>query len=418
MANAEQMVEESATRQSVLLLTHRIPYPPNKGDKIRSWRLLKRLASRFDVHLGCFVDDPKDWAYEDDVRSVCKSAYFARLDPKLAKLRSVWGLLTGAPLTLPYYADHGMRRWVQKMRQTPLAAEIAFSSSMAAYLQTPIMTQAAPARPRLVDLCDADSAKWTQYATQKSGPMAWVYGREGRLLQQYEHDIIDWADAAFAISPAEASVMVEGRQSNDKPVHWYGNGVDSVFFDPTAKFKPIENVANIVFVGLMDYWANVDAVQWFMENCWARVRSDCPNAHLAIVGARPTAAIEALAKLEGVTVTGWVDDVRPWLHQSRVVIAPMRIARGVQNKVLEAMAMARPVVATKAAAEGLDLNEGAEILVEDEAQAFATAVVALVKNPMQGDSLGQAARARVRGEYVWARQLDRFDAQLDRLITA
>lgn len=424
------MVQTQQPKKAVLLLTHRIPYPPNKGDKIRSWRLLQRLAARFDVHLGCFIDDADDWRYRDKVAALCKSAHFAKLDPRIAKLRSAWGLVRGTPLTLPYYMDHGLRRWVEAVRREPLAAEIAFSSSMAAYLEKP-----AGARPRLVDLCDADSAKWTQYAAQKSGPMAWVYGREGRHLQRYEHEVIDWADAAFAISPAEAAVLAQGRTPGpSKPqthspevqspevywpeVHWYGNGVDSAFFDPALSFPPLGEAADIVFVGMMDYWANVDAVQWFMDACWARVRSASPKATLAIVGARPPEAIQQLSNRDGVRVTGWVEDVRPWLQQAKVVIAPMRIARGVQNKVLEAMAMACPVVATSAAAEGLALEQGAEILVEDDPEAFAKVVVSTIDHPESGAAIGAAARARVLDDYIWPRQLDRFDAVLDQLLSA
>jgi len=213
-------------KPEILFLVHRIPFPPDKGDKIRSWRLFCRLAELFDVHLGCFIDDPDDWRYAAELRTKCKSAHFVKLDPLYARVKSARGFLSGEPLSMPYYKDRSMQRWVADVRGKPLAAEFVFSSSMAPYIQ-----EVVGERPRIIDLCDADSAKWSQYAKTKSGPMAWIYAREGRRLAVVEREIINWADAAFAISDSEAKVLASSR------VHWYGNGVDVDFFNPDQKFE-------------------------------------------------------------------------------------------------------------------------------------------------------------------------------------
>ena len=391
-------------KPEILFLAHRIPYPPDKGDKIRSWRLFRHLAARFDVHLGCFVDDPDDWRHEETVQAQCKSAKFIELKPIKARIRSARGFISGAPLTVPYYRDGAMTKWVRTVRERSLAAEVAFSSSMAQYLEP-----TKPSRPRIVDLCDADSVKWRQYADERSGPMAWVYAREARRLGELERQIIRETDASFVISAEEASVFDDvGRN-----LHWFGNGVDSDYFNPGAVTGEVTEPVDIVFVGAMDYWANVNAVKWFVHDIWPQVRRHHPHLRFAIVGARPTDEVTALAATPGVQVTGRVDDVRPWLARAQLVVAPMRIARGVQNKVLEAMAMAKTVVATSDAAEGIETAPGDDIVIVNDASRYAQAIIDLVENPVKAAEIGAAARQRVLNCYTWSQQLARFDAVVD-----
>lgn len=395
-----------SAKPEILFLAHRIPYPPNKGDKIRSWRLFRHLAERFHVHLGCFVDELDDWRYEETVRAFCKSARFSALELKKARLRSIRGLLSGAPLTEPYYHDNAMAAWVRGVRQRKLAAEVAFSSSMAQYLEP-----AAPARPRIVDLCDADSVKWRQYAERRAGPMAWVYAREARRLGELEQRIIGDMDASFAISAAEAAAL---NSKSDK-LHWFGNGVDADYFDP-SNYVDCAPKADLVFVGAMDYWANIDAVTWFVHDVWPQIRDRNPELRFAIVGARPANDVLALEREEGVEVTGRVDDVRPWLAQARMVVAPMRIARGVQNKVLEAMAMGKAVIATADAAEGLDVDADRDLIIANDADDFARAVLDLADGAQKAAAIGAAARRRILDDYTWLKQLARFDAVLGQVL--
>ncbi len=396
-------------RARVLYLAHRIPFPPDKGDKIRSWRTVEHLANRFDVDLAAFVDDPDDFQHEDHLRRVCASVALVPLDRRAATLRSAQGLLTGEPLTFPFYRDARMARAVAAARAKKPVAEIAFSSSMAPYLGPK------GAAPVIFDLCDADSAKWAEYAKRQGWPMNAVYAREGRLLERAETAIINRADAAFAITEEEADLL-GSRDGVTKPVHWFANGVDAEHFSPSA--PPFAGRVDAVFVGAMDYWANVDAVTWFTKEIWPLVRQAVEGATFYIVGSKPDAAVLALNGHEGITVTGRVDDVRPYLAAAKVAVAPMRIARGIQNKVLEAMAMGKAVIATPAGLEGIDASIGTEAVAAASPNAFVDACVRLIGDEAGAASIGRAARARILSDYRWPAQFARFDAVLDGLINA
>jgi len=303
-------------KKEILFLTHRIPYPPDKGDKIRSWRLLKHLTGRFDVHLACFVDDQRDLVHRDILDSLCASSTFLGLNPTIARLKSLISLFSKNALTFYFYRDRKMIAAIDELRKRPLAAEIVFSSSMAPYIAAPIA-----GRKRIIDFCDADSEKWRQYAFETRGPLSWVYDREGNTLAQAETQIANWADASFAVTAEEAALFNQ-RASIRNQVDWWSNGVDVDYFDPARIFDLLPATCDVIFVGAMDYRANVEAVFEFVRNVWPKVRAAAPNASFAIVGSSPVARIRALDGVNGVTVTGRVDDVRPWLAQAKIAIAP------------------------------------------------------------------------------------------------
>lgn len=398
-----------SARQGVLFLAHRIPYPPDKGDKIRSWRILEALARRYDVHLAAFVDDPADFQHRDFLERRCASVFLKRLTPPWARARSTLGFLAREPLSLSYYRDGAMSAAVARLRALPLAAEIAFSSAMARYIER------SAGRPRLVDLCDADSEKWRQYAQDAHGLMRLVYAREAETLAAEETRIINWADAAFAVSAQEARML--NAHGGARQALWFGNGVDADYFAPDPDQGSVQphDAGDVVFIGAMDYQANIDAVLWFVRAIWPLIRAKTPDATFAIVGARPARSVEALAGRDGVLVSGRVPDVRPYLRHARVVAAPLRVARGVQNKVLEAMACARPVVATSGAAEGVDATPGVHYLCADEETAFAEAVLGLLADKDRGARIGGAARALMIERRSWAAQIRRFEDALDAL---
>ncbi len=394
-------------RREVLFLAHRIPYPPDKGDKIRSWRLLKFLAERFDVHLCCFVDDPDDFRHAQFLEDQCASATLIPLHSRWAQIRSARAFLGGGALSLDYYNDRAMTKAVRSIRRRPLAAEIVFSSTMAQYIEKPV-----PGRPRLVDFCDADSEKFIAYAGSAQFPMNAVYAREGRRLAKTETAIANWADASFAITGQEAEIF-NRRVGAEKPVGWWSNGVDTDDFNPDAELKPVSEPAEIVFTGAMDYRANVEAALFFVREVWPLVREAAPDASFAIVGARPAASLKALHGRDGVRVTGRIDDIRPWIAGARLAVAPLRVARGLQNKVLEAMAMGRPVVATPTAATGIVAAPGEHLLIAETAQEQAAATLGLLRDQSQADRIGAAARAHVAATYRWDVQLSRFSDALE-----
>lgn len=397
-------------RREILFLAHRIPYPPDKGDKIRAWRFLERFARRFDVHLAAFIDDPRDRAHEAHLKSLCASVTLARLDPTAARMRSAASLLKGEPLTFGYFRDGGLSAAVQRLRSRPLALEYAFSSSTAPYLEPAVQ-----GRPRIADICDADSEKWLDYALSRRGLMRMVYRREFARLAACETDIINRFDAALAISAAEGSVLM-GRPGVRRPVLTIGNGVDVAYFGGGAGDGAPADAGDVAFVGAMDYRPNIDAAIWFLDHVWPAVRAARPGARFSIVGARPARRLKVRAGAHGVCVTGRVADVRPYLHSAKAVVAPLMIARGVQNKVLEAMAAGRPIVATSAANIGIEAAPGSEILIANEAVGFAAAVIGLLERPQEAAALGAAARTRAIRDFGWDAQLARLDSLVDRLL--
>ena len=386
--------------QDLLLLIHRIPYPPNKGDKIRSWHLLKHLAGQYRVHLATFVDDPDDWQHVPHVEAQCASSHFAALHPLRARVRSLGALAANRSLSLDYYRNAGLQRWVDEtMAAHKIERVLVFSSAMAQYAEK------FPQARRVVDFCDVDSDKWRQYADQKSWPMSWLYRHEARQLLAYERQVARDCDASLFVSQPEADLFRKLAPESDAKIGFFNNGVDTDYFSPEPAhanpYQPGERA--LVFTGAMDYWPNVDAVQWFATDVFPQLRAAFPGLRFYIVGARPSPAVEALGKLDGVAVTGTVPDVRPYIAHAKVAVAPLRIARGIQNKVLEAMAMATPVVVSPQALEGIDAEPGTELVLADGAAAFVEAVSNLLSR--QADAMGRAARAKVERQYSWPSNL-------------
>ena len=346
----------------LLFLAHRIPYPPNKGDKIRSYHLLKYLTNAYTVHLGAFIDDPNDWKYPDKLDAICAETFYLGLNPFRSKIKSLQGLLTNEALSLPYYKNQAMQDWVNKtINSYSIKKVLIFSSVMAQYINETHDVE------MIVDFVDVDSDKWRQYAISKKGLSAWIYKRESKYLFNYEEKTAEQAKASFFVSEQEAALFKSlAPKASEKMTH-INNGVDTDYFSPEQMFATpySSNEDVIVFTGAMDYWANVDAVKWFAEDIFSRFTKNYPALKFYIVGSRPTKVVEALAN-KTIVVTGAVDDVRPYLAHAKLVVAPLRIARGIQNKVLEAMAMGKYVIATSAAMEGILYSETLDVSVGDE----------------------------------------------------
>lgn len=386
--------------EDLLLLIHRIPYPPNKGDKIRSYHLLKHLARGYRVHLGTFVDDPADWQHVPHVEAMCASSHFAGLNPTLARVRSLGALVRNRSLSLDYYRDDNLQRWVdQTIAAHGIERVLVFSSPMAQYADKYRQAR------RVVDFCDVDSDKWRQYADKKPWPMSWLYRHEARQLLSYERQVAREYDASLFVSAPEAELFRSLAPESAARIGFFNNGVDTDYFSPehghASPYAAGERA--VVFTGAMDYWPNVDAVQWFASDIFPPLRARFPDLRFYIVGARPAPAVQALAQQPGIRVTGTVPDVRPYIAHARVAVAPLRIARGIQNKVLEAMAMATPVVVSPQALEGIDAEPGTELVLADGAAQFAAAVAQLLSQ--QECQMGKAARAKVERKYSWPSNL-------------
>ena len=395
----------------LLFLAQRIPYPPNKGDKLRSFAVLRHLSRSWDIHLGCFIDDPDDWQHVDALRAYCADLTCVGLDKRLAKLRSAVGLLSGTSLSEHYFRSGQLSRWVGGVL-TGVQPSTAFlySSVMGQYIPT-----APSLRPRRVvmDFVDVDSVKWRQYAEMHRGPMRWVYERESRRLFDFDRALAQRFDASIFVSPPEAQLFRDMAPEVADRVHAVSNGIDHGFFtaDPSQPNPFAAGARAIVMTGAMDYWPNIDGALWFAREMLPAIRARVPEAVFVIVGGNPAPQLQALAGQPGVTVTGRVADVRPYLTHAAAVVAPMRVARGIQNKVLEGMAMGRLVVTTSQGLEGIDAQPGRDLLVADDAPPFIAATLRALTDAALAP-MGTAARQRILAGYDWDDKLAAYERLL------
>jgi sugar transferase (PEP-CTERM/EpsH1 system associated) len=409
------MVSDSARFQApkrdLLFLTQRIPYPPIKGEKIRPLQILKHFGQTYNVHLGCLIDDPRDWEHVETVRALCADAYFGGLDRRRDNLSHVKALLTGKALSVALYRHQGLAEWARHVLDR-VRPDVIFicSSNMAPY----VIDHAHKGRRRICDLADVDSEKWRAYAAKASFPMGWIYSREARMVFNLEKRIAHETDYSSFVSEPEAEIFRKLIPDRAKAIVGVPSGVDYNYFDPAGNFAAPYDAAlpTYVFTGTMDYIPNVDAVTWFANDILPLIRRSLPTAQFYIVGSSPSPAVQALASADGVHVTGRVPDVRPYLAHCIAGVAPMRIARGIQNKVMEAMSMAKPVIVTSDALEGIDAAEGSEVVLANEATAFANAAVRMAQAPEAADAIGAAARRRVVENFSWEGRLAGFDTLL------
>jgi sugar transferase (PEP-CTERM/EpsH1 system associated) len=394
---------------NLLYLVHRLPYPPNKGDKVRSYHLLRHLLQKHRVFLGTFIDDPDDEQHLPTLQALCPDLHVERIAPRQARLMSATGLLRGEALTLAYYRSAGMRRWVEQVAAAhELQASVVFSGAMAQYAQ-PL----APEVPMLVDFVDVDSAKWTQYAPAHRWPMSAVYRREGQRLLAYEREVAAQARRSFFVTPNETALFLSQAPEAQGRVQSLSNGVEADFFAPDpARANPFAaNEQAVVFTGAMDYWPNIDGVSWFVSDMLPRLRAHWPRARFYIVGRSPAPQVQALAS-EHVVVTGTVPDVRPYLQHAAAVVAPLRVARGIQNKILEAMAMEQPVITVPSCADAIGASEQQGLLRAADADGFLQALQPLLDAPAHATALGREARRFVLKGFSWQAHLSGIDACL------
>ncbi|SJM94126.1 TIGR03087 family PEP-CTERM/XrtA system glycosyltransferase [Crenothrix polyspora] len=393
--------------QDLLFLVHRIPYPPNKGDKIRSFHFLNHLSTRYKVHLATFIDDENDWQYTAKVDALCISSCYQVLKPLHAKLGSVTGLLTGDALSVPYYRNQVLQAWVDNTLKTQAIKKVlVFSSVMGQFIKPEHGVD------MVVDFVDIDSDKWRQYAEKKRGIAKWIYQREAKYLFDFEQALAAKAKVSAFVSAQEAELFKKFAPSVSDKITHINNGVDVVYFSPEQDFVspyPVHAEQVLVFTGAMDYWANVDAVVWFVEQVFSLLIKTHPQLRFYIVGAKPSKAVQDLANSQ-VIVTGSVPDVRPYIAYAHVVVAPLRIARGIQNKVLEAMAMAKYVLATSAAMEGISVDSALSVAISDDAATMIEQLKVLLG--ADGVIAAPTNRAFVKAQFSWENNLNALLALL------
>ncbi len=392
---------------NVVYLCQRVPWPPDRGDRITTWHFLQHLLDRgATVRVGCFAEEDRDAQGVEFLRRRCAAVEAPRLDRRVRKITSLRGLASGEPLTLPFFRSVSLQRAVDSWCATGDVDLVhVYSSSMAQYALR------SRARARVMQFAELDSDKWRQYAAV-AGPLGrWIYGREARRLLAFEDRVARTFDASLVVSDVERDLFtrcIPGVVPEVLP-----NGVDTAHFRSAG--DAVREPHTLIFTGVMDYEPNVDGVLWFADACWPAVRERHADARLLVVGSKPAPAVVALAQRPGIEVTGRVETTPPWFDRAAVAIAPLRLARGVQNKVLEAMSMGLPVVATPQAAQGLgDVPPGALAVADGPAPTIA-AVLALLDDAARAREMGRAAAAWIREQWHWDRMFARYDAILARL---
>jgi sugar transferase (PEP-CTERM/EpsH1 system associated) len=388
----------------IFFVCQRVPFPPDRGDKIATFNEIRHLSKQHEVHVFCLGDGAADLDNIPALHAHAKSVTAAAVSGLGSKLRSLKALLAGQPLSVAAFNVAELHQSIiSKFDELRPDLIIVYSCNVAQYAEH------FAGVPRIMQFHDLDSLKWAQYAEHSRFPLKWIYRIEAKRLLAYEGRIARRFAHSLVCTAAETHDFE--RLFPRIAVSLVGNGVDLDYFRSAGEAK---RPGSIVFTGVMDYFPNIDAVLWFCDEILPVVQAQIPDATLTICGNRPTAAVRRLARRRGVAVTGWVPDTRPYLDAAEVFVAPLRLARGIQNKLLEALAMGLPCVASTAAWNGTVVPKGAGILVTDDSGEFAAQVVRLLRDDTLRAEMAGKARAVVESNYRWDRQM----ASLDRVIAA
>jgi sugar transferase (PEP-CTERM/EpsH1 system associated) len=400
----------------LLVLTHRLPCPPDRGAKLRAAAELRWLTARHEVWCAGFIDPPKDRQERmatvgslAELRGRCRQLAAIPLSPTWAGLRAVAGLISGGTATETYFASRHLHdRVMEWSRRIRFDAVLAFSSGIA-----PLALEV-PASRRILDFVDLDSRKWTESAAQASWPMRWVYRQEGARLGRREREWMSAFDACVVCTQREADLVVDDMLQRKLHVIETGASLEvespgNSGADYTDRL-PAEPIVS--FLGAMDYPPNIEGAYWFADSIWPLIRQRRPDAEWWIVGRSPTRAVRELENGCDIRVTGTVPAVEPYLRKARVSIAPLRLARGVQTKVLTAMGTGRPCVVTSCVADGIGARNGHELLVADEPAGFSETVAMLLDDRRRAEAVGRAGREFVQRRYQPSKSL----ASLEQLL--
>jgi polysaccharide biosynthesis protein PslH len=397
-------------KKDLLIIAHRIPFPPDKGDKIRTYNIVHYLAEHYRVTVACMIDDHADLQYVPALEKIVHQVYAQVRSAKQMKLHAALSLFTGRSFTQQCFYSKNLQSSIDSyLEQNATCAVLCFCSSSAEYLyRSRHGFMSLQSRTLMNDLIDVDSEKWGQYAEKQNGLMKWIYQREARLLLPFELKIAQDFDRTFLVSAEEKAVLaVHG--SVDK-VEALSNGVDLEYFSPDKVDKKQHPTAanKLVFSGAMDYWPNVEGAIWFAEKIFPQIKQAVPSATFCIAGRNPTDDIMNLKNRNGIEVTGTVPDMRDYLATATICVVPLLIARGIQNKVLEAMAMGKPVIATRGAATGTSAIDGEELIIADDEQQMANNIIALLADPLRQSEIGRKGRKYVEREHSWESHLKRL----------
>ncbi len=392
---------------NLLYVCQRVPYPPNRGDKIASFNAVCHLARSHRVFIAALADSEEEHENARKIEKLGFTIDVATIPSWRAKVNAVRALATGTPLSVAYFRSAELAAKIRRrVSEDAIDAFVVFSSSMGQYYDPDFNI------PLVADFVDLDSRKWDLYASCHGWPRSWIYRTEERRLLAWEKSLAQEARCSLVRTEAErddCARLIPGAR-----FEVLSNGVDLEYFDARA-IAPREDAGpkDLVFTGVMDYFPNIQGVKYFATEILPLVQREHPEATFTIAGARPHRDVLRLGEIPGVTVVGPQPDLRPFIGGARVAVVPLLLARGIQNKVLEAMAMSVPVVLTPAAYRGVEADEGEGVLVGDSAESFAARVCSLLADPQHAAQVGRRGRERVESRYVWGQQLRRLEEILD-----
>jgi len=392
----------------VLFVCHRFPFPPKRGGKIRPFNIIRHLSQSAQVYVASLVRDDVEGAEAAGISEHCTEHFMARVRSAPQWARMIARLPTSEPSSFGYFQSSALQRRIDTWTTTH-RFDLVFvhCSSVAHYVL------GRPTGPKVLDFGDMDSQKWLEYADYKPWPWSMGYRLEGMKVERAERRLASRFDLCTATTRGELETL--DAMGTAKASDWFPNGVDATYFSPGHEPHDPKLIS---FIGRMDYFPNQEGVRRFCSEVFPRIRQQEPESRFIVVGADPSPEIRALAELPGVEITGSVPDVRPFIRGSAAMVAPLKIARGTQNKILEAMAMGVPVVTSGAAAKGVDAVPGEHFLVADDAEATAAALLRLMRDPAERGRLAQAGRARMLENHSWDRSMGKLDGILERVLKA
>jgi sugar transferase (PEP-CTERM/EpsH1 system associated) len=402
--NARDRLAEAKLPLKILFVSHRFPYPPDSGSKIRAFNMIRHLHSAHDVTVASMARSEGEAEAGRGLAAYCTRYEMARVRTPLQIVRMVASLRGSSTASSAYFHSPDLAGAIRTLlARDPADLIIVHSSSVAHYVAHVKGTI------KLLDFCDMDSQKWLAYSNFKPFPLNLCYRLEGAKLEAEERRLAGAFDVCTVATQGELKTLA--GYGTRVCADWFPNGVDINYFSPSA--EPYDPDV-ISFVGRMDYYPNQRCVLDFCRQTLPRIRQRRPEAKFLIVGADPGAAIRRLARSPGITVTGSVPDVRPYLLRSAAMVAPLEIARGTQNKILEAMSAGVPVVTSSVAAGGVDAIPGCHFLVADSPSEVAAATLELMENPRRREEFAQAGRARVLSHHTWDRAMRQLDGIIER----
>ncbi len=390
----------------ILFLTSRLPYPPDRGDRLRVFHFIEHLAADHALHLVSFVTGPEEEAHLSALHPYCRTIHTLRRPAWRAALSAAWHAWRAEPLQTLYYRSAAMQRLVEEVQAT--------HRCQGAYVHLFRMAPYAwnlPGVYRVVDLTDVISDEIGRSLAYRRPPARWLYQLEQRRVARYEAWTAHHFEETWLIAEHDRALLQ--ARCPTAQVQVIPNGVDVAMLRPLGRPRRPES---LLFVGHMRVFHNIDAARFLVEEVWPRVRAALPDSTVTLVGADPGPEVQALGEQPGVTVTGFVRDLNAALNEAAVFVAPLRFSAGVQNKVLEAMAAGCPVVTTERVRAGLGAEAGRHLLTGESAAEVAEQVVALVRRPALAETLAVAARAFVLERFTWQRACERWRA-IERLIT-